>query len=101
VLLLLPQSKVANRMKAGLTCCLYRKALLARAADARGDISTLMSVDSGRAVNLAASFHELWSLPLQIALALYLLYTQVGGQGGQGWGGGQGGAGQAGQAGAG
>lgn len=42
------------------------------------DAQTLMSVDAGRLVNLALSFHELWSLPLQILLALYLLYTQVG-----------------------
>ncbi|PNH10987.1 ABC transporter C family member 13, partial [Tetrabaena socialis] len=42
-----------------------------------GDVSTLMSVDTGRAVNLLQSFHEVWSLPWQIALALYLLYTQV------------------------
>ena len=42
------------------------------------DVATLMSVDTGRAVNLLLSFHELWSLPWQIGLALYLLYTQVG-----------------------
>ncbi|GFR50512.1 hypothetical protein Agub_g12778, partial [Astrephomene gubernaculifera] len=42
-----------------------------------GDVSTLMSVDAGRAVNLLLSFHELWSLPWQMGLALYLLYTQV------------------------
>jgi ATP-binding cassette subfamily C (CFTR/MRP) protein 10 len=42
------------------------------------DVSTLMSVDTSRAINLAASVHEFWSLPLQILVALYLLYTQVG-----------------------
>ena len=36
-----------------------------------------MSVDADRVVNLCASLHELWSLPAQIAIALYLLYTQV------------------------
>lgn len=43
-----------------------------------GDVNTLMSVDSGRVVNLLLSFHELWSLPMQMVLALYMLYTQVG-----------------------
>ena len=36
-----------------------------------------MSVDAERVVNLCLSFHELWSLPCQILLALWLLYTQV------------------------
>ena len=36
-----------------------------------------MSVDAGRVVNIMLSFHELWSLPLQMAVALYLLYLQV------------------------
>lgn len=38
---------------------------------------TLMSVDADRVVALANSAHELWSLPLQIIVALALLYTQV------------------------
>lgn len=42
-----------------------------------GAVQTLMSVDADRVVNLCVSLHELWSLPAQIALALYLLYTQV------------------------
>lgn len=44
---------------------------------ATGEVATLMSVDAGRVVNLLVSFHELWSLPLQMAVALYLLYLQV------------------------
>ena len=43
-----------------------------------GAVQTLMSVDADRVVNLCVSLHELWSLPAQIAIALYLLYTQVG-----------------------
>jgi hypothetical protein len=40
-------------------------------------VVTLMSVDAGRVVNILGSFHELWSLPLQMLVALYLLYLQV------------------------
>ena len=42
-----------------------------------GAVQTLMSVDADRVVNLCVSLHELWSLPAQTAIALYLLYTQV------------------------
>eukprot|EP00897_Mesotaenium_endlicherianum_P006893 jgi/Mesen1/6231/ME000320S05428 len=42
-----------------------------------GEIQTLMSVDAERVVNLCISAHELWSLPLQLAVALFLLYLQV------------------------
>ena len=47
------------------------------AAFSGGEVQTLMSVDADRVVNLCQSLHELWSLPLQIAAALFLLYTQV------------------------
>jgi len=40
-------------------------------------VQTLMSVDADRVVTMVASLHELWSLPLQIVVALVLLYTQV------------------------
>jgi len=36
-----------------------------------------MSVDADRVVALASSAHELWSLPVQIVIALVLLYTQA------------------------
>jgi hypothetical protein len=60
--------------------CLYNQALLTRAADAAGgaDAATLMGVDAGRVVNLVPSFQELWSLPVQLAVAMWLLYAQVG-----------------------
>jgi ATP-binding cassette subfamily C (CFTR/MRP) protein 10 len=65
------------RLRAGVMGVLFRTALLSRAADAAGDVNTLMAVDAGRLANLCVSFHELWSLPLQIAAAMWLLYVQV------------------------
>ncbi|KAG8093776.1 hypothetical protein GUJ93_ZPchr0012g20484 [Zizania palustris] len=48
-----------------------------RSRFSEGEIQTFMSVDSDRTVNLCNSLHDAWSLPLQIGVALYLLYTQV------------------------
>lgn len=41
------------------------------------DVSSLVGVDVGGVLNLAPSLHELWSLPLQMVVALALLYMQV------------------------
>jgi ATP-binding cassette subfamily C (CFTR/MRP) protein 10 len=65
------------RLRAGVMGVLFRTALLGRAADAAGDVNTLMAVDAGRLANLCVSLHELWALPLQIAAAMWLLYVQV------------------------
>ena len=43
----------------------------------KAEVATLMSVDAGRVINMLGAFHELWSLPMQTAVALYLLYLQV------------------------
>ncbi|KAK3021801.1 hypothetical protein RJ639_047156, partial [Escallonia herrerae] len=51
--------------------------LAERSKFSEGEIQTFMSVDADRTVNLCNSFHDMWSLPLQIGVALYLLYTQV------------------------
>ncbi len=40
-------------------------------------MSSLVGVDVGRVLDLGISLHELWSMPVQIALALVLLYLQV------------------------
>jgi ATP-binding cassette subfamily C (CFTR/MRP) protein 10 len=42
-----------------------------------GQITTIMSVDTQRVMDAGMSFHECWSLPVQIAIALYLLWLQV------------------------
>ncbi|KAK9825002.1 hypothetical protein WJX81_008465 [Elliptochloris bilobata] len=75
------QGRLACRLRAAITAAVFDKALLVGGADAAafdsGSVQTLMSVDSDRIVALANSAHELWSLPLQILVALVLLYTQV------------------------
>lgn len=76
------QGALACRLRSALTCLVYDKTLLVSSVDmaahSTGAVQTLMSVDADRVVNLFSSLHELWSLPLQIAIALCLLYTQVG-----------------------
>ncbi|XP_019052127.1 PREDICTED: ABC transporter C family member 13 isoform X2 [Nelumbo nucifera] len=60
---------------------IYRKCLCISLAErskfSEGEIQTFMSIDADRTVNLGNSFHDMWSLPLQIGVALCLLYTQV------------------------
>ncbi|KAM3842095.1 ATP-binding cassette sub-family C member 10-like [Diretmus argenteus] len=75
-------SKVALSARASLVSAIYGKALrvsgssLARCT--LGEVVNYMSTDTDRVVNFFNSFHELWSLPFQFSIALYLLYLQVG-----------------------
>jgi ATP-binding cassette subfamily C (CFTR/MRP) protein 10 len=50
---------------------------LAQANLSSGEIVNAMSTDVDRIVNFCNSFHACWSLPLQIVIALYLLYQQI------------------------
>ncbi|CAK9290745.1 unnamed protein product [Gordionus sp. m RMFG-2023] len=47
-------------------------------ASIEGTVMNIISSDIDRVVNFFGSFHSFWSLPLQIIISLYLLYTQVG-----------------------
>ncbi|KAL6469214.1 hypothetical protein MHYP_G00227380 [Metynnis hypsauchen] len=75
-------SKVALEARAAVVSTIYAKALqVSGSALARfnmGEVVNFMSTDTDRLVNFFRSFHEVWSLPFQFALALYLLYLQVG-----------------------
>ena len=75
------QAVLAAKAKAALGAAVFGATLSTRAAPAAafsdGDVTTLASVDADRAAGLFATAHELWSLPLQILVALALLYTQV------------------------
>lgn len=75
-------SKVALEARAAVVSTIYSKALKVNAPClARfnmGEVVNFMSTDTDRVVNFFNSFHEVWSLPFQFVLALYLLYLQVG-----------------------
>lgn len=75
------QGLLCKQVEGGLTCMIFRKSLLINtvtmARVGSGTLQTLMAVDTARVVNVVASGHELWGLPLQIGVALWLLWTQV------------------------
>ncbi|NXH00560.1 MRP7 protein, partial [Loxia leucoptera] len=75
-------NKMALMVRAAVISAIYRKALRVSSSSlARftvGEIVNFMSTDTDRLVNFCYSFHELWSLPVQLAITLYLLYQQVG-----------------------
>ncbi|XP_038713738.1 ABC transporter C family member 13 isoform X2 [Tripterygium wilfordii] len=74
-------SKLKLKLRSSIMTATYRKCLFVSLAErskfSDGEIQTFMSVDADRIVNLCNSLHDSWSLPLQIGVALYLLYTQV------------------------
>ncbi|KAJ7004811.1 ABC transporter C family member 13 isoform X1 [Populus alba x Populus x berolinensis] len=73
--------KLKLKLRSSIMTVIYQKVLCVtqseRSKFSEGEIQTFMSVDADRTVNLCNSFHDMWSLPLQIGVALYLLYTQV------------------------
>lgn len=75
-------SKVALRARAALVAAIYGKALQVSSSSLScftlGEIVNLMSTDADRVVSFFTSFHELWSMPFQFSITLYLLYLQVG-----------------------
>ncbi|NXI42835.1 MRP7 protein, partial [Galbula dea] len=75
-------NKVMLMVRAAVISAIYRKALRVSSTSlARftvGEIVNFMSTDTSRLVNFCLSFHEVWSLPFQFAITLYLLYQQVG-----------------------
>ncbi|XP_050286789.1 ABC transporter C family member 13 isoform X1 [Quercus robur] len=74
-------SKLKLKLRSGIMTVIYQKCLHINLAErskfSEGEIQTFMSIDADRTVNLCNSFHDFWSLPLQIGVALYLLYVQV------------------------
>ncbi|KAL2533987.1 multidrug resistance-associated protein 11 [Abeliophyllum distichum] len=74
-------SKLRLKLRSSILTIIYRKCLCVSLAErstfSEGEIQTFMSVDADRIVNLCNSVHDMWSLPFQIGIALYLLYKQV------------------------
>ncbi|XP_067149343.1 ATP-binding cassette sub-family C member 10 isoform X3 [Apteryx mantelli] len=74
--------KVMLMVRAAVISAIYRKTLRVSSTSLAhftvGEIVNFMSTDTDRLVNFCPSFHEVWSLPFQFAITLYLLYQQVG-----------------------
>ncbi|OQR76989.1 multidrug resistance-associated protein 7-like, partial [Tropilaelaps mercedesae] len=73
--------KIKLKLKTTLIVAIYQKSLHVGAAGRSflsGRALNLMTTDADRVTNFCTSFHMFWSLPLQILVTLYMLYTQVG-----------------------
>lgn len=74
-------SRISLKIKASLIMIVYQKTLLtskiALSNMSNGEILNFISVDTDRIVNFCQSFHQFWSLPVQVMIALFLLYQQL------------------------
>ncbi|KAI9307717.1 multi drug resistance-associated protein MRP [Cunninghamella echinulata] len=70
------------RIRSALVTAIYRKTLLlsnaSRQKSTVGEIVNHMSVDAQRLMDVCTYFHIIWSGPLQIVIALVLLYNTMG-----------------------
>lgn len=75
-------SVVALRIRTALIGVIYRKALIlsnsAKKETATGEIVNLMAVDAQCFMDLLIYVNSIWSAPLQIILALYFLWGNLG-----------------------
>ncbi|XP_021924384.1 multidrug resistance-associated protein 7 isoform X3 [Zootermopsis nevadensis] len=74
--------EVGLKIRGALVTTIYRKTLTLSSIELSkfsiGEIVNFMSTDTDRIVNSCPSFHSFWSIPFQIGVSFYLLYTQVG-----------------------
>ncbi|CAN8003288.1 unnamed protein product [Ixodes hexagonus] len=74
-------SRVGLKARVVVVALVYQKTLSvdsARLHEGSAEAVNLVTTDAERVVNGFTSLHEAWSLPLQVSLALYLLWAQVG-----------------------
>ena len=73
---------IGLKVRAALVTSVYRKALkvnhVSLSTFSTGEVVNFMSTDTDRLVNFTQGMHQIWSLPLQIGVALFLLHRQVG-----------------------
>lgn len=75
-------NKLCLRIRIALIGLVYRKSVITKLNElgkfSIGEVLNFMSIDCDSVVNAFPSFHSLWSLPFQIVITLYLLYSQIG-----------------------
>lgn len=73
---------VGFRIRTALMSAIYRKALVVSNATRKestiGEITNLMSIDAGRFTEIMLYIDLVWSAPLQIAVAMYFLWSMLG-----------------------
>jgi ATP-binding cassette subfamily C (CFTR/MRP) protein 10 len=75
-------TRVQVRVRSALVASVYEGVLASplsvrHAQATSGRVTNFLSVDIQKIQDAVPSFHQGWSLPLQVAVTLYLLYTQV------------------------
>lgn len=74
--------RISIRIQTVLTAAVYRKTLRlsssARREKTVGEVLNLMAIDIDRFQQLTPQSHQYWSSPMQIAIALYFLWNQIG-----------------------
>ena len=70
------------RIRSALATMIYRKALCLKNSERKlrsiGEIVNLMAVDTERLRDIMTWINLLWSSPLQIAVAIYYIYRELG-----------------------
>ncbi|KAI3966073.1 hypothetical protein MKW92_040610, partial [Papaver armeniacum] len=74
--------QVGVRVKAALVGTIYRKGLTlssqSRQGHTSGEIINFMTVDAERIGDFSWNMHDLWMIPIQVGLALIILYKNLG-----------------------
>lgn len=77
----LRMARLQLRVRTALVAAVYAQVLRCRAPQlgglGSGEVTNLISLDVQRLQDAASSFNSFWSLPVQVALTLYLLYREV------------------------
>ncbi|CAJ0591312.1 unnamed protein product [Cylicocyclus nassatus] len=74
--------KISLKVRTATVTAIYDKLLMVPLSEmskfSSGAILNYISTDVDRIVNFCNSFHAFWSLPVQLGIALYLLYREIG-----------------------
>jgi hypothetical protein len=77
----LRMARLQLRVRTSLVAAIYAQVLRCRATQlgglGSGEVTNLISLDVQRVQDAASSFNQFWSLPVQVALTLYLLFCEV------------------------